>query len=303
MSKTALLFPGQGAQFVGMGRELLDAFPAANDRFAAANDILGYDLLTLCLNGPEDELNSTVHSQPALYVASLAALDFLRETQPEVVAGVSAVAGLSLGEYTALAFAEAIDFEAGLRLVQERGAAMQAAADARSSGMVSVLGLDQDQVSAVCDECREENEILQIANYLCPGNIAVSGDAAACSRVEAAASAAGAMRSIPLSVAGAFHTPIMQPAVDRLRLALADVKISSPKVPVYSNVDAKTHSDPEEIRELLVQQVVSPVQWETTMRAMLEAGCEPFYEVGPGKVLRGLLRRINRKLECHNVSV
>lgn len=300
---TALLFPGQGAQFVGMGRELLAEFPAAKSRFEQAEEILGYDLLKLCLEGPEDELNSTVHSQPAIYVASLAALDLLREKEPEVVASAASAAGLSLGEYTALAFAEAISFEDGLRLVQERGSAMQAAADARASGMVSVLGLDEDQVDTICEDCRRTGEILQIANYLCPGNIVVSGDLAACNRVEHEAKEAGAMKSIPLAVAGAFHTPIMKPAVERLKTALANVEINSPRIPVYSNVDAASHEDPAEIRELLVQQLVSPVLWEESMRNMIDADHTEFYEVGPGKVLRGLLRRINRKLECHNVSV
>lgn len=303
MSTTALLFPGQGAQFVGMGRDLIGEFPEAKSRFEQASDILGYDLLQLCLEGPEDELNATAHCQPAIYVASLAALDFLREREPEVVSSAAAAAGLSLGEYTALAFAEAITFEDGLRLVQERGSAMQAAADARSSGMVSVLGLDEEAVDAICEDCRKSGEILVIANYLCPGNIVVSGDAAACGRVEHAAKEAGAMKSIPLAVAGAFHTPIMKPAVERLKAALADVDIVSPRIPVFSNVDASTHEDPEEIRELLVRQLVSPVLWEESVRNMIDADHTIYYEVGPGKVLRGLLRRINRKLECHNIAV
>jgi len=300
--KTAFLFPGQGAQTVGMGGPLAESLPAAKELFDRAAEILGYDLLKLCVDGPEDRLNSTVHSQPALFVCSLAALEQLKHDAPQVVEECDGAAGLSLGEYTALVFAGAIDFEAGLRVVQQRGQAMQDASDATPSGMVSILGMDRDQVQRLCDDARED-DVLQIANLLCPGNIAVSGGKAACQRVAEMAEAAGAMKAVPLAVAGAFHTPIMQPAVDRLTAALADVEIRPPKIPVSSNVDARPHEDPEEIRDLLVRQVVQPVLWEDSMQWMLgELGVEQCYEVGPGKVLRGLLKRINRKLPCENIS-
>src|SRR5690349_7005495 len=220
MNKPAFLFPGQGAQTVGMGRQLVDSTPAAKQVFERSAAILGYDLLQVCLEGPAEKLDSTVYSQPALFVTSLAALEWLKVNKPEVVTGCTAAAGLSLGEYTALVFAGVLSFEDGLRVVQERGRAMQDAANAVPSGMVSVLGLDAEKIQKVCDDARAEGEVLQIANYLCPGNIVVSGHKGACERVADLATKAGAMKTIPLSVAGAFHTPLMQPAVERLKNAL-----------------------------------------------------------------------------------
>ncbi|WP_254513939.1 ACP S-malonyltransferase [Anatilimnocola floriformis] len=302
MSKIALLFPGQGAQAVGMGRQLAESLPAARSLFDRAQAVLGYDLAEVCFNGPAEKLDSTVYSQPALFVCSLAALESLKATKPEVAAEAKATAGLSLGEYTALVFAEAITFEDGLKLVAERGSAMQAAADLVPSGMVSVLGLDLDKVQAVCDEARQPGEVLQIANHLCPGNIVISGHTSACERVPAIAEKAGAMKTIRLSVAGAFHTPLMAPAVQRLTSALAHVPIKPPRIPVISNVDALSHDDPHEIRHLLVQQVVSPVRWEDSMRVLLNMGVTPFWEIGPGRVLRGLLKRIDRKVAADGIE-
>ncbi|HUG69032.1 MAG TPA: ACP S-malonyltransferase [Pirellulaceae bacterium] len=302
MSKVVFLFPGQGAQSVGMGREACDTLPAVRDLFDRANAILGYDLAQLCFDGPTDRLDSTVHSQPALFVCGLAGLELLKAASPELIDSVAATAGLSLGEYTALVFAGAMDFETGLRVVKTRGEAMQAASDATPSGMVSLLGLEPEAIEKLCDETRGE-AILQVANYLCPGNTVVSGSADACTRIAERAMEAGAMKAIPLAVAGAFHTSIMQPAVERLTTALATAKISVPRIPVISNVDARPHRDPEEIRSLLVQQVVSPVRWEDSMRHLLDDGFDLFYEVGPGRVLRGLMKRINRKTACDGVTV
>lgn len=300
-ARTALLFPGQGAQTVGMAAELCERSIVAREQFQVAEEILGYDLLKLCAQGPAEELDSTVYSQPALYVSSLAALEQFKLDQPKVTDNCVVTAGLSLGEYTALCFAGAISFEDGLRVVAERGAAMQDASEAAPSGMVSVLGLEVPQIEELVEQAKQD-DVLQVANLLCPGNTVVSGATAACERIAALAEAAGAMKVVPLAVAGAFHTPLMQPAVERLRAKLEGVSLSPPSVPVISNVDAQIHEDPEEIRDLLVRQVVNPVLWADSMRRMIDDfQVETCYEVGPGRVLRGLLKRINRKLPCENV--
>ena len=301
MSKIAFLFPGQGAQIVGMGQQLAESLPAARQLYDRAAVVLGYDLAKICFEGPASALDSTVYSQPALFVTSLAALELLKSTSAPVVTACQATAGLSLGEYTALTFARAIEFEEALRVVQQRGQAMQAAADAEQSGMVSVLGLDSRQVELLCDEARIAGEVLQIANLLCPGNIVCSGHRNSCRQLIERAELAGAMKAIPLAVAGAFHTPIMRSAVAKLTEALQVAKLTKPQVTVVFNVDARSHDDPEEIRQLLIRQVVSPVLWEDSMRSLLALGCDEFYEVGPGKVLRGLLKRIDRKVPCHSV--
>jgi [acyl-carrier-protein] S-malonyltransferase len=302
LSKTAFLFPGQGAQAIGMGKSFYDELPIAVQMFEQASDILGYDLADVCFNGPADRLNMTEVSQPALYVTSMVALEKLKAESPEIVENCAGAAGLSLGEYTAIAFAGGMSFEDGLKLVQLRGQAMQAAADETAGSMVSVLGLDRDVVQSVCDDARVDGEVLQIANLLCKGNIVVSGGVKSCEAVEAIATEAGAMKCIALSVAGAFHTSMMESAVEKLTKALADTEISETKIPVYSNVDAAVHQQPDEFRSLLVQQVCSPVLWQDSMEKMLADGYEEFYEVGSGRVLRGLMKRINRKVPCHGVG-
>jgi len=283
-----------------MGKELCDTLPAAKRLFDHAEQILGYSLLDVCVSGPVEKLNSTVVSQPALFVASLAALELLRTQSPDAEANVVATAGLSLGEYTALVYAGAMGFEDGLRLVQKRGEAMQAASDAVPSAMCSILGLSPEKVEELCAKARPVGRV-ELANLLCPNNIAVSGDKAAIEEIERLAPEMGAMKAIRLAVAGAFHTAIMKPADTILAAALEKVPLQSPRVPVWSNVDAQPHSDPAEIKQLLVRQVVSPVQWEKTMRNLLAQGVTRFYEIGPGRVLAGLLKRVDRKIECVNV--
>lgn len=284
-----------------MCRELAQSLPAARALFDSANEILGYDLAKLCFEGPAADLDSTVHSQPALFVCSLAALEKLRHDSPEIVLACEAAAGLSLGEYSAMVFAGAMSFEDGLRVVAQRGQAMQDAADANPSGMVSLLGLSLEKVESVCEQARDAGEVLQVANLLCPGNIVVSGHNAACERAAEIAVKEGAMKAIPLAVAGAFHTSLMESAVERLREALASTPIKTPDRVVISNVDAQSHESPEEIKELLCRQVVSPVRWEDSMRRLLDQGFDRFYEVGPGRVLRGLLKRIDRKAVTEGV--
>jgi [acyl-carrier-protein] S-malonyltransferase len=301
MARVAFLFPGQGAQSVGMGRQLYQTLPVARRLFEEAADILGYNLAEVCATGPVDRLNSTAVSQPAIFVCSLAALEALRASNPAAEQECVATAGLSLGEYTALVSAGALSFRDGLRVVKRRGEAMQAAADTTPSAMVSVLGLDQAKVEELCAEARAGGT-LEIANLLGPGNTVVSGTRAACEAVERLAPERGAMKTIRLAVAGAFHTDLMKPADQQLAAALAEVDIRPPRVPVWSNVDGRPHTQPEEIRHLLTRQVLQPVLWEKTLRNLLAAGVDRFYEIGPGRVLAGLLKRVERKADCHNVG-
>jgi len=287
---------------VGMGRRLAESLPSARRLYDRAAEVLGYDLAKLCFEGPADELDSTVCSQPAIFVTSLAALEALRAESPDVVLACEATAGLSLGEYTAMAFAGVMEFEDALMVVQRRGAAMQEAADATVGGMVGILGLETVEVETLCEKARN-GDILKVANLLCPGNVVISGSLAACERAAEMARAAGAMKAVPLAVAGAFHTEIMRPADQHCAEVLAEVPMRKPRIPVISNVDAKPHDDPEEIRQILVRQILQPVRWEESMRYLISQGIDQFYEVGPGRVLRGLLRRIDRNVSCQCVEV
>ncbi len=301
MPRTALLFPGQGAQHVGMAGPLCLTLPAAKALFDRAADILGYDLLAVCTYGPAAALNATDVSQPAIYVASLAALELLKSNDAALLETVEAVAGLSLGEYTALTFAGAISFEHGLRVVQARGRAMQAVADATPGGMVSLVGPTADEVEVLVAEVREvDTSLLKVANLLCPGNTVVSGAAAAIDALVTLAEVRG-LRAVRLAVAGAFHTELMRPADDQLAAVLDEVALGPARVPVWSNVDARPHTDPAEIKPLLVRQVLAPVRWEETVRGLLAAGVDRFVEVGPGRVLAGLLKRVDRKAAVTNV--
>ncbi len=299
-SQPAIVFPGQGAQTVGMAGAWVDAHPEAAALFARAADLLGYDLLGICREGPSAKLNATSVSQPAILVTSLAALEVLRGREGNPLAAAGITAGLSLGEYTALVFAGALDFDDAVRLVDVRGRAMQECAEQRPGAMVAVLGMDREPLTALCDEHRA-GDVLEVANVLCPGNIVVSGTAAACRRLETAALAAGAMKCVPLEVAGAFHTALMQPAVERLTEALAAAAFRPARIPVVSNVDARPHTDPDEIRGLLARQVVGVVEWNASMAYVLSTGVRAVWEVGPGRVLRGLMRRIDRGVACSGV--
>lgn len=283
-----------------MGQALCERSAGARTVFERAGEVLGFDLLKLCAEGPQARLDATDISQPALYVTSLAAVEMARETRPELVERCELAAGLSLGEYTALAFANAVSFEDGLRLVRIRGQAMQEAAEARPSGMVSALLLNPEQVAEVRDRAAAEG-IIELANFLCPGNTVLSGERAACDRAAELIEEAGG-KPIRLAVAGAFHTELMKSAEARLAGALAETEIQPPRIPVISNVDATAHTDPAEIRDILVRQVGSPVLWEDSVRALMEQGVELFYELAPAGVLKGLLKRINRKAKCEVIE-
>nr|WDA53414.1 mcat malonyl-CoA-acyl carrier protein transacylase [Erycina pusilla] len=302
----AFFFPGQGAQNLGMGVEA-QRVEAAAELFRKANDILDFDLLDACTNGPKEKLDSTVISQPAIYVTSLAAVEVLRSRDggPDIIDSVDVTCGLSLGEYTALAFAGAFSFEDGLRLVKLRGEAMQEASDAASSAMVSIIGLDSEKVQLLCDAANEEvdeKNKVQIANYLCPGNYAVSGGVKGVEAVEAKAKSFKARMTVRLAVAGAFHTSFMEPAVSKLEAALALTEIRTPRIPVISNVDAQPHSDPDKIRNILARQVTSPVQWELTVKTLFGKGLKKSYELGPGKVIAGILKRIDKAADIENIG-
>ena len=296
----AFLFPGQGSQAVGMGAALAESNRDAKALFDQASELLGYDLLELCRTGPAEKLNATDVSQPAIFVASLAALKQAEKDAPDAVAACTATAGLSLGEYTALVFAGALTFDAGLKLVRRRGEAMQKAAEVTPSGMVSVLGLDQTGVDEVLEQAKGAGQIWA-ANYLCPGNVALSGSVAALDAAVAAAEAKGT-RAVRLAVAGAFHTEFMAPAAHDLAEALAHARFAAPRIPVWCNVDAQPHTEPAEFHSLLESQLTHPVLWETTIRNLMAAGVETFYEVGPGRVLAGLIKRVNRKTDIRNIQ-
>ena len=295
MAHTYILCPGQGAQHVGMGHGFAQLYPEAQGVYDRANQVLGYDLAALCFEGPEDRLNMTDVSQPAIYTTSVACYHAARAAGAVPTDGSVVYAGLSLGEYTALHLAGVFTFDQGLQLVGARGRFMQEAAVANPGGMVAIMGGDAQQVESLCDSAAQ-GEVLAPANYNAPGQIVASGTKAACDRLVAAAEAAG-LKAVPLTVAGAFHSALMQPAADRMRAELDRVKFNPPRAPVMANVTAGEHGDPESIKRLLVDQIVRPVRWEQTMAPIANAAEAQFVELAPGKVLTGLLRKQNRRAE------
>jgi [acyl-carrier-protein] S-malonyltransferase len=305
-SRIGLIFPGQGAQQVGMGRLIFDRYPLARELFERASAVLGYDIREVCFNGPIEKLNATEFSQPALFLTSAIGFEVLSQEQPDLLGSTVACGGLSLGEYTAVYVAGVLSFEETLDLVQRRGRAMQKAADQAESGMSSVLGLDLAKLTEVCRQAAMSVGHAQVcvpANILCPGNIATSGHRAALKKLEELALEAGAMKVVPLSVAGAFHTSLMEPAVAELKTALEAKTMNVGRIPVVSNVDAEPHVQPNEIRELLAKQIVTPVLWEACVRRMIRMGVNKFVEIGTGKVLRGLLKRIDRTIPADGFEV
>ena len=300
--KTAFLFPGQGAQTVGMGADIAAAFPAAADVFERANAIVGFDLRTICFDGPAERLNSTTISQPAIYVTSAALLKVLRTETATADITADVTAGLSLGEYTALYAAGVVSFEDGLKLVKKRGEAMQAAADATEGGMVSIIRLDEAGVRRLCEEAAA-GELLEPVNFNCPGQIVISGALGACDRAEQLAEKHGAVKAVRLEVAGAFHTRMMAGAAEALKGALSQCRIAEPaSVPTIANVSADYYDRAADIAEGLTRQLTSPILWQKCMERLRADGVERFYEIGPGRVLTGLMRRIHRKTRVINVS-
>ncbi|RJP39060.1 MAG: [acyl-carrier-protein] S-malonyltransferase [Phycisphaerales bacterium] len=299
MSTAAVIFTGQGAQSAGMGREVFDASAAARDLFRQAADIVGFDLAQVCFEGPTERLEQTDVQQPAIFVTSAAIWAAFLE-RGGTAARFCRAGGLSLGEYTALYAAGALDFADGLRLVRRRGQLMQQAAQAAPSGMISLIGADAAAAAAVCDRARGSG-VLVAANFNCPGQVVISGSADALERVEAAA-AEVQVRPVRLGVAGAFHSPLMAPAAEGLRTVLAESTIRPPTIPVARNVDAAWHRDAASIRLALERQLTEPVLWQRCVERMVADGARSFVEFGPGRVLTGLLRKIDRRLPVQAVN-
>ncbi|MBN1123453.1 MAG: ACP S-malonyltransferase [Sedimentisphaerales bacterium] len=300
--KTAFLFPGQGAQIPGMGADIAQAFSSAMAIYDRANKIVGYDLKELCFHGSDDKLAETAISQPAIFVTSAAILAVMQSESKTASILPDITAGLSLGEYTALYAAGILDFDNALRLVQKRGRAMQAAAEASDGSMVSLLGLEESKVLELCQEAALD-QILQPANFNCPGQVVISGQTEACQRAAELAVSFGAMKAIPLKVAGAFHTPMMQPAADSLRKALDETPVNDPgKIQVIANINAEYYTSTDQVRQGLVRQLIEPILWQRCMERLLAEGVEQFYEIGPGRVLTGLMKRIHRKANIVNIS-
>jgi [acyl-carrier-protein] S-malonyltransferase len=299
MGKTAALFTGQGAQAPGMGADLVAESPAARAVFESANEALGFDLAEICFRGNAEQLEATDVQQPAILTVSIAALRAFEERCGDGVA-IEAAAGLSLGEYAALHAADALTFETAVRLVHQRGKFMQAAAEATAGGMVSVMGLEPGAVEEICRELRS-TEPIQPANYNCPGQIVISGAASACEAARNLVEARGG-RAIPLKVAGAFHSPLMASAADAMREVLAGVTFRAPRIPVVANVTGQYHPADRTIAPQLVEQITSPIRWQSSMELLIADGYDRFYEFGPGRVLAGLMRKIDRRVKVHSVS-
>ncbi len=299
MSKTAFLFPGQGSQSVGMGRDMAEAFPIARQTFEEANDALGFDLASLCFNGPEEQLRLTEFTQPAIFTVSVAALRVLAE------AGATAdyFAGHSLGEYSANVAAGVIEFAAAAQTVRRRGQLMQQAVPAGEGAMAAVLGMSSDSVVAVCqDATREAGAPVEPANMNSPEQTVISGATAAVERAIALAKERGARRAVLLQVSAPFHCSLMQPAQDALAPVLQSIAFASARVPVVVNVDAALVSEGGALRDALVRQVTGTVRWTESMQLLIAEGTTTFVEVGPGKVLSGLLRQIDRNQKCGQVE-
>lgn len=296
--KMAFLFPGQGSQYVGMGKELCEHFASANEAFCEASDAVDYDLHALCFDGPESELQLTVNTQPCILITSVAAWRVLTD---ELGWEADYLAGHSLGEFTALVAAGALSLPDAVRLVRLRGKFMQECVPVGAGGMAAILGLDREAVEEICKQAGQD-EVLTPANFNSQGQIVISGHLEAIERGIALAKEMGARKAVPLPVSAPFHCPLMEPAGRRLGEELAKVTINELEKPVVTNVEAEANRDKERVRDVLVRQVSSPVRWDESMYRLVELGVERFVEIGPGKVLSGLMRRIDRVKDVVNME-
>lgn len=293
----AFVFPGQGAQFVGMGKDLYENSALAKELFEKANEILGFRITDMMFAGTDEDLRQTKVTQPAVFLHSvISALCLGDDFKPQMTAGHS------LGEFSALVAAGALTFEDGLRLVYARALAMQKACELAPSTMAAVLGLDDEKIESICQEVTAGGDVCVAANYNCPGQVVISGTVAGVEKACELLKAAGAKRALPLKVGGAFHSPLMEPAKLELEAAIQATTVHTPKCPVYQNVDAKPHTCPDEIKQNLVAQLTAPVRWTQSVLAMVADGATDFTECGPGNVLQGLIKKIAPSAEAHGVA-
>ena len=293
----AYVFPGQGAQFAGMGKDLYDSKPLAKELFDKANDILGYSITDIMFNGTDEQLKETKITQPAVFLHSvISALCLGDEFTPAMVAGHS------LGEFSALVAAGALSFEDGLRLVYARAMAMQKACEVAPGTMAAIVGLNDETVEKICQQVSAVGNVVVAANYNCPGQLVISGNIDAVNQACELLKEAGAKRALPLKVGGAFHSPLMQPAKDELQTAIENTTFAEPKCPVYQNVDGQAHTAPEEIKKNLIAQLTSSVRWTSSVQNMIKDGANDFTECGPGKALQGMIGRIDKDVTAHGIE-
>jgi len=293
----AFVFPGQGAQFVGMGKDLYDNNATAKELFEKANDILGYRITDIMFEGTDEDLKQTKVTQPAVFLHSVISAICMGEAfEPAMVAGHS------LGEFSALVAAGALSFEDGLKLVYARAMAMQKACEAQPSTMAAIIGLDIPKVEEICAAINGEGHVVVCANYNNPSQVVISGDVDAVNEACEQVKAAGAKRALPLKVGGAFHSPLMQPAKDELQAAIETTEFKAPRCPIYQNVDAKPHTVPAEIKQNLIAQLTSSVRWTQSVQNMIQDGATDFTECGPGKALQGMIAKINKEVTAHSIG-